>query len=71
MSGALVRALVVCATVLGAVLIAAAPVRADDCNKCTHQGKPVKCPADLPPGSKSVEFVPGGTQWVTPTGLTK
>ncbi len=66
MIGALVRAMVCCATVLVAVLSAAMPVQADDC--CIHQGKPVKCPPGVPPGSRSVEFVPGGTQWVTPTG---
>lgn len=67
MIGSLVRALGFCATVLVAVLIAAAPVQADDC-QCTHQGKPVKCPADLSPGSKSVEFVKGGTLWAPPNG---
>ena len=33
---------------------------------CTHQGQNVQCPAGLPPGSGSVQFVPGGTQWAVP-----
>ena len=36
--------------------------------ECTHQGASVDCPANLPPGSRSVQFVPGGTTWVTPSG---
>ncbi len=60
-------ALLLYATALLVGLMAVPRVQADDC-KCTHQGKPVKCPPGLPAGSRSVEFVPGGTQWVTPTG---
>ncbi len=41
---------------------------ADDC--CAHQGGPVTCPPGLPPGSSSVQFVPGGTQWMTPAGAS-
>src|SRR5512142_6437 len=33
---------------------------------CTHQGQSVECPAGLPPGSGSVQFVQGGTQWAVP-----
>lgn len=33
---------------------------------CTHQGQSVECPAGLPPGSGSQQFVPGGTQWAVP-----
>lgn len=35
---------------------------------CTHLGGAVACPPGLPPGSASVEFVAGGTKWVTPSG---
>jgi len=39
-------------------------------NCCTHLKQSVQCPQSLPPGSQSVEFVPGGTQWVTPSGTS-
>jgi len=45
------------ATALIVGLMAVPRVQTDDC-KCTHQGKPVKCPSELPPGSQSVEIVP-------------
>ena len=48
------------------VAVFARDLRGDGC--CTHQGQQVVCPPGLPPGSASVEFVPGGTQWVTPGG---
>ena len=41
---------------------------ADDC--CAHLGGSVQCPAGLPPGSRSVQFVSGGTNWQTPSGAT-
>jgi len=33
---------------------------------CMHQGQSVECPAGLPPGSGSKQFVPGGTDWAVP-----
>jgi len=41
---------------------------AQDQGCCTHQGKSVACPQGLPTGSRSVQFVQGGTQWTTPSG---
>jgi len=35
-------------------------------NCCTHEGQNVQCPAGLPPGSGSVKYVPGGTDWAVP-----
>lgn len=35
---------------------------------CSHQSQSVQCPSGLPAGSRSVQFVPGGTNWATPTG---
>jgi hypothetical protein len=45
------------------ILALAAPARGQGTGPCTHQGRPVQCPAGLPPGSQSVSFVPGGTNW--------
>jgi hypothetical protein len=53
---------------LAATLFFTASVTAQDC--CSHLGKEVQCPPGLAPGSASVEFVPGGTQWQTPTGAS-
>lgn len=58
--------LVLLTTALMFGLFAASASFAQNC--CTHQGQSVQCPAGLPPESGSVEFVPGGTEWVTPSG---
>ncbi len=52
--------------VLACGLFAASASMAQNC--CTHQGQSVQCPAGLPSGSGSVEFVQGGTVWITPGG---
>lgn len=44
-----------------------APVAGQTCG-CSHQGASVDCPAHLPAGSRSVQFVSGGTMWETPDG---
>ena len=51
---------------LSVVMLLCGQALADDC--CEHLGQKVACPQNLPPGSRSVQFVPGGTQWVTPSG---
>ena len=57
------------ATLFIAAAFASLAARGQSC-ECTHQGAGVSCPAGLPPGSHSVQFVSGGTQWVTPSGQT-
>src|SRR4051794_39452458 len=37
-------------------------------NCCSHMGGNVACPAGLPPGSRSIQFVSDGTLWQTPDG---
>ncbi len=51
---------------LGALIAPA--VLAQNC--CTHEGGSVACPSGLPAGSHSVQFVPGGTIWQTPSGTS-
>ncbi|TAN41633.1 MAG: hypothetical protein EPN25_04535 [Nitrospirae bacterium] len=50
------------------VLLLTVQTSAQDC--CSHLGQQVACPQNLPPGSRSVEFIPGGTKWVTPSGAS-
>jgi hypothetical protein len=59
------RAATLAATLAAAV--SSGPAAAQACD-CTHQGSSVACPANLPPGSQSIQFVPGGTLWLTPQG---
>jgi hypothetical protein len=51
------------AGVLLGVLLSPAPAPAQGAGPCVHQGRQVQCPPGLPPGSQSVAFVPGGTNW--------
>lgn len=60
MRGRLVLAAV---TILAALVLRPAPAPAQGNGPCIHQGRPVQCPQGLPPGSQSVAFVPGGTNW--------
>jgi hypothetical protein len=55
------------AAAFAASMLTSSPAAGQHC-ECTHQGTSVDCPAGLPPGSRSVQFVPGGTTWVTPSG---
>jgi hypothetical protein len=55
------------AAALAVSAFSGSPAAGQSCG-CTHQGGSVNCPAGLPPGSRSVQFVPGGTTWVTPAG---
>jgi hypothetical protein len=49
---------------LGLILLGpATPAWAQGNGPCIHQGQQVQCPPGLPPGSQSVSFVPGGTNW--------
>jgi hypothetical protein len=49
---------------LGLILLGpATPAWAQGNGPCIHQGQQVQCPPGLPPGSQSVAFVPGGTNW--------
>lgn len=54
---------ILAAAALGLLALAPAPAAAQGQGPCTHQGRQVVCPPGLPPGSSSVEFVPGGTNW--------
>ena len=47
-------------------IVSGSPAAAQSCG-CSHQGGSVDCPDNLPPGSRSVQYVSGGTMWVTPT----
>jgi hypothetical protein len=60
MRGRLAIALV---TLLATLVLRPAPAPAQGGGPCVHQGRPVQCPQGLPPGSQSVAFVPGGTNW--------
>jgi hypothetical protein len=54
------------AVVLAFCLLVLGPppsARAQGNGPCIHQGQQVQCPPGLPPGSQSVAFVPGGTNW--------
>lgn len=55
------------AATLAALTLSNSVVTGPDCS-CTHQGLSVYCPAGLPSGSRSVQFVTGGTMWASPTG---
>jgi hypothetical protein len=57
------RLLAAAATSIGLLVLLPAPAPAQGTGSCTHQGRAVQCPAGLPPGSQSVAFVPGGTNW--------
>lgn len=54
---------ILAAAVLGLLALAPTPAAAQGQGPCTHQGRQVVCPPGLPPGSTSIEFVPGGTNW--------
>jgi hypothetical protein len=57
------RLAIAAVSTLGLLALVPAPASAQGNGPCTHQGRPVQCPAGLPPGSGSIEFVPGGTNW--------
>ncbi len=65
MNAAVFRACIIAAWF--AALLVGSDARAQSC-ECTHQGAAVSCPSGLPSGSRSVQFVQGGTQWATPSG---
>jgi hypothetical protein len=56
------RRLLALSTVLTLGLVPA-PAGAQGNGPCIHQGRQVQCPPGLPPGSQSIDFVPGGTNW--------
>jgi hypothetical protein len=60
---------IVLATMIATSLVSTDAIAGPGC-ACTHQGASVDCPSGLPPGSRSAQFVSGGTNWVTPTGQT-
>ena len=59
------RRLLVLAVVVTPWLLVLVPAdaRAQGTGPCIHQGRQVQCPPGLPPGSQSINFVPGGTNW--------
>ncbi len=66
MNARVLRTLVLAAA-FAASIVAGSPAAAQSCG-CLHQGGSVDCPDNLPAGSRSTQFVTGGTMWVTPTG---
>jgi hypothetical protein len=48
---------------LGLIVVGPGRARAQGNGPCIHQGRQVQCPPGLPPGSQSINFVPGGTNW--------
>src|SRR5215831_14102854 len=57
---------VLCAGAISLALWLPSAATAENCG--THLGQSVQLPPGLPPGSTSVQFVPGGTLWRTPDG---
>ena len=58
---------ITCALVAASVLIFGHAALAQDCN-CSHLDQPVACPPGVGPNGRSVEFVSGGTRWMTQDG---